>query len=77
MRDSCAEARAQILTAESPLSQVFLIQQVFVKMLEYVFEKAVSCAITDMVQGDERSVVNGASCTTVALYRCRLAPLSP
>ena len=42
-----------------PVPIVIFCQQVLVKMLEYTFEKAMLCACSDFVPGDQRSVVAG------------------
>jgi MFS family permease len=42
-----------------PTRGVVLAQQILVKMLEYTFEKAIAATVSDLVDGDRRSVVSG------------------
>ena len=42
-----------------PTRGVVLAQQILVKMLEYTFEKAIAASVSDLVDGDRRSVVSG------------------
>lgn len=50
---------SRILVTIYPTSTVILAQQILVKMLEYTFEKAIAASVSDVVQGDRRSVVSG------------------
>ena len=42
-----------------PTRGVVLAQQIIVKMIEYTFEKAIAASVSDLVDGDRRSVVSG------------------
>ncbi len=50
---------SRICVAMFASKKIYMAQQVSVKMLEYIFEKGISCSITDMLEGDERSIANG------------------
>ena len=50
---------SRICVAMFASKNIYMAQQVSVKMLEYIFEKGISCSITDMLDGDERSIANG------------------
>jgi MFS transporter, DHA1 family, tetracycline resistance protein len=50
---------SRICVAMFTSKKIYMAQQVSVKMLEYIFEKGISCSITDMLDGDERSIANG------------------
>ena len=50
---------SRICVALFTSKSVYMAQQVSVKMLEYIFEKGISCSITDLLEGDERSIANG------------------
>eukprot|EP01046_Picozoa_sp_COSAG06_P005141 COSAG06_NODE_226_length_19747_cov_9.234121_10_plen_377_part_00 len=49
----------RILVVLYPSQGVVLAQQILVKMLEYTFEKAIAASVSDIVEGDRRSVVSG------------------
>ncbi len=52
-------AISRVLVAVFTSKRVYMTQQISVKMLEYIFEKGISCSITDLLTGDERSIANG------------------
>ena len=52
-------AISRVLVAVFTSKRVYMAQQISVKMLEYIFEKGISCSITDLLTGDERSIANG------------------
>lgn len=49
----------RMLVVLYPTQGVVLTQQILVKMLEYTFEKAIAASVSDIVDGDHRSVVSG------------------
>ena len=52
-------ALSRVAVTQFTTKQIFFAQQVIIKMLEYVFEKGITCAVTDVYDGDERSVALG------------------